>query len=537
MAEVGGQGGWELLGASALGSSHVRTATANQDSIGWRKGEGGGAVLVAADGHGGVRYTRSGEGSRMAVEVTLSATMGFLAAHVDDAGPDLAAAIGEELVPAIVHDWARAVREHQREHPLPEGAHDDLEPYGSTVIGALVGRRAVGLFQIGDGDIVAVGPDGRAARPLPPDARLVGNATTSLCLPTAVTDARVGWLPADTAELAVLWLSTDGYSNSFGDDSGFLAVGADLVQRLAEGGIGDVEEQLPGWLAESARIGGDDTSLVAAVALGPDGRPAARFVPRPPPVERVGVSAAPTLPSPAPVAPSPPVAGATPATATAPAPALTLADSPSVGAVPAPPRRSIGGLGTRAQAVLAAAVVLVVGLLAQTAAITLRSRSGPAASAPPATTDSNNRSVTTTTVAPTTSVDTVKLITDIGTVTVFTSGPRATLSTGHSGQPQTVVSVGSWTARITRGTVEISQFPGASPMKVQRVSDVSDLAAQPGQLYAAAKTGREVYLIDPDRAVLVTTIRVGTDPDSSAPGNVPSHSGGAGDSTTRSTTG
>lgn len=539
MADVGTGGGWELLGASALGSSHLRTATANQDAIGWRKGDGGGAVLVAADGHGGVRYTRSGEGSRLAVEVTLGLATSFLATHLDDAGADLAAAIGADLVPAIVHDWARAVREHQEDHPLPEGAHDDLEPYGSTLIAAVIGRRAVGLLQIGDGDIVAVSPDGRAGRPLPPDARLVGNATTSLCLPTAVSDARVGWLPADRAEVAVVWLSTDGYANSFGDDAGFLAVGADLVERLAGGGVRDVEEELPGWLAESARIGGDDTSLVAAVALGSEGRPVARFVPRPPPVARVDASAAPTQPSPvparAPGAPGAPVAGVLPAAAQSLSP--VTAGGPRVGAGPEPAGRSRGGFGTRSQAILLAAVVLVVGVLGLTAAVALRPSPGPKASAPPATTDSNNRSVRSAVAAPPPAAAALALVTDSGTVTVFTGKGRATLSSGRRDRPQSQVNDGARTARVTRAdTVEVSQSPGTPFVKVRGVDEpVSDIAVQDGLLYAAARTGDAVYLIDLGQAAVVTTIRVDRSPDSSAPGNAPAHGGVPGESTVAGT--
>jgi hypothetical protein len=57
-------------------------------------------------------------------------------------------------------------------------------------------------------------------------------------------------------------LCTDGYSNSFRTDSGFLKVGTDLLEMMEKDGPESVESNLEEWLEEASRLGsGDDVTL------------------------------------------------------------------------------------------------------------------------------------------------------------------------------------------------------------------------------------------------------------------------------------
>ena len=310
---------WRVLAGSALGSNHVASGLPNQDAIGWRASEdGGAAVLAVADGHGGARYVRSAEGAALAVEIALAIGSPFLDRHRDATPENFEQALRSEMAPAVVDKWQSDVRARSEHDPV-EGESDPLVAYGSTLLCAFVTERTTAILQLGDGDAVVVDPAGEAFRPVPEDPRLFGNATTSLCRADAVDDVRVIAVPTDPSSPALLWLSTDGYANSFADDRGFLSVGADILRAISNDGIDQVDDQLEAWLEESASVGGDDASLVAVVRVDSHGRlpfPAPAPVVEPPstpPTEATPVHAF-APPSSAPL-PPPPVRGAAPPTA------------------------------------------------------------------------------------------------------------------------------------------------------------------------------------------------------------------------------
>jgi hypothetical protein len=106
--------------------------------------------------------------------------------------------------------------------------------------------------------------------PLPKDDRLFGNETTSLCLPESWSDFRFRLLPIDSNNPypALILLSTDGYANSFSQDSEFEKVGTDLLEIICEHpdglqeGISSIQENLPNWLSIASEKGsGDDTTV------------------------------------------------------------------------------------------------------------------------------------------------------------------------------------------------------------------------------------------------------------------------------------
>lgn len=267
-------GRWAAATASVRGASHERNGKPNQDAVRVVEVSGSNPGLVAAvcDGHGGERYVRSDVGSRLGVEVACDVgSESLVDLGVDPGGAAIDAQLAGPVAERIVDRWRKRVLDDVGRHPFTDverasvGGTIDADPfisYGCTLVMAVVAPTWVGLLQIGDGDITVV-LDGRATAPVPGDDRLVGGETTSLCLPTAVTDARVAALTGTRPDLVIL--TSDGYANSFASPTWHSDAGLDLLAQVRTIGLEGVEERLPSWLADSATAGGDDVSMALIV--------------------------------------------------------------------------------------------------------------------------------------------------------------------------------------------------------------------------------------------------------------------------------
>jgi serine/threonine protein phosphatase PrpC len=265
---------WQVVGQSVRGATHERNGLPNQDAIYWLPGSGRGpsAVLAVADGHGSARYPRSHAGARIAVETAVLLIDDFLRSQSNVDSLSLIKDATQEWLPrALVRNWAEAVAEDLRTEPLSEselsllGAGASRESsiaYGATLLVAAVNERFAIYLQLGDGEILTVSDRGDVTRPLSKDDRLFGNETTSLCANEAWRDFRVHFQPLTQSPPALVLLSTDGYPNSFRDESGFLKVGSDILDMVQENGLASVQDHLAGWLSDSTRAGsGDDVTL------------------------------------------------------------------------------------------------------------------------------------------------------------------------------------------------------------------------------------------------------------------------------------
>ena len=278
---------WRVAGASVRGASHVRSGSPNQDAIRWLPERGGGppVALAISDGHGSAKCFRSDVGARLAVETATDTMVEFLENRADVA--DLA--VTEGTTEQLVRRWRRAVEAHRRAAPFSPAEMDTLErrdgaaaraaveanpflAYGATLSAVLLAETFVLYLQLGDGDILAVSDQGEVRRPLPPDARLFGGQTTSLCAPHAWRDFRVHFQALSQHALpaapALILLATDGYANSFRDETGFLKVGSDLLEMIQAEGLEAVANGLTSWLQEASHLGsGDDITLAVACRL------------------------------------------------------------------------------------------------------------------------------------------------------------------------------------------------------------------------------------------------------------------------------
>lgn len=275
---------WRVVGRSVMGASHTRLGKPNQDALGWQPDSGVGttALLAVADGHGSAKCFRSERGSRLAVETALDELASLLAGQGTDATATKRLA-QERLPQTLVRRWRQRVDDDLAREPLTDGelqtlaqsegaaaqrlvAEQPVLAYGSTLLAAVATPAFLLYVQIGDGDILTVSDVGGVSRPVAGDARLVANETTSLCTAEAWKDFRVTFQPLAGSPPALIVLSSDGYANSFQNESAFLQVGQDLHGLIAAEGLGVVADNLAAWLAQASQEGSGDDVTVGVLA-------------------------------------------------------------------------------------------------------------------------------------------------------------------------------------------------------------------------------------------------------------------------------
>ena len=245
-------------GVQARGASHRRARLPNQDAIAWAQPTGGGsrAILSVADGHGAAASFRSATGSALAVPG---------GDRVADRVPGRAGERRLRATPCsrpfrrlpreLSARWRAAVAEHATpENPISpngeiSGKHvDGSIAYGSTILAAAVTGTSVVFLQLGDGDILIVSDNGEVRRPWPPDGRFLA-ARRCRCA-VKIRGNTCGWTSSLWIREAhqLILLCTDGYANSFREDTGFLRAGRDILDIIRQEGIGRVECDLERWL-------------------------------------------------------------------------------------------------------------------------------------------------------------------------------------------------------------------------------------------------------------------------------------------------
>jgi protein phosphatase 2C-like protein len=292
-------GSWLIIGSSVQGASHKRGGLPNQDAIfAHPRIDVAPAMALAAppiilavsDGHGSPRSFRSGTGANTAVQVAVERTREFIDHfQSENLRPDVIRDITQNRLPAeIVRSWKKEVLEHFGKNPFDEEemrkaeaavggqAHELMEDqglylaYGTTLIVVAITESYILYLQIGDGDILVVGDDGKSMEvPIPPDASMVGNETASLCLPSAQNLFRSCFQNVGERLPDLIAVSTDGYSNSFADTPSFQKIGPDFLRLIRSHGIEHVRGEMGAWLDQvSERGSGDDITLGLLVHRG-----------------------------------------------------------------------------------------------------------------------------------------------------------------------------------------------------------------------------------------------------------------------------
>lgn len=273
---------WYCFGKSIRGATHVLQNITNQDAIDWypRSGSGTPMILAVADGHGGPRHFRSKEGARFAVTAAIKSGLSLSEILKDTKTVEEACDKTTEFFPnRLVETWKDRVAYHLMYRPftpqewnqlkhnemksrLKEVALKPILAFGSTIICVIITNKFLIYVQLGDGDILSVTDIEEVKRPLKSDDRLVANHTTSLCLDQATLDFRIRVQKIDEEPPALILISTDGYSNSFAREDGFIKAGSDILQSIRTHGWPKVTESLAQWLNAATEQGsGDDISV------------------------------------------------------------------------------------------------------------------------------------------------------------------------------------------------------------------------------------------------------------------------------------
>jgi Protein phosphatase 2C len=308
---------WRVIVGSVRGLAHVVRYLPNQDSVESRAiARDGGVVVAVADGHGAARHFRSSTGSRLAVRAGCAVVGELTAAASEPWDAETAGTLCDLLPESIVGRWRELVAQHLASHPYSAPELSALEaagdgpriPYGSTLLVALITGDWLICAQIGDGDLLAVRPDGTGWTPVAGDDRLDGIHTTSLCQVGAVASFRAAAHDLRTEPLLALLLSTDGYGNAQASDPWQPVVAGELAELAIQHDAAWFRRQLPVWAERCASAAGsrDDTTL--ALLLAPDSKQlaaAAQPAAAPDPAAEPPPGTAP-----APVVPAAPRAGA-----------------------------------------------------------------------------------------------------------------------------------------------------------------------------------------------------------------------------------
>jgi hypothetical protein len=285
-------GSWVIIGSSVQGASHKRSGLPNQDAIfAHPRIDVAPAMAVAAppiilavsDGHGSPRSFRSGTGANAAVQVAVERTKEFIDHFQgENLRADVIRDITQNRLPAeIVRSWKTEVLDHFSKNPFDEEEMRKVEAaagsqanelmedqglylaYGTTLIIVAITESYLLYLQIGDGDILVVGDDGKSVEvPIPPDPSMVGNETASLCLPSAQNLFRSSFQSLGERLPDLIAVSTDGYSNSFADTPSFQKIGPDFLKLIRTHGVEHVRREMGSWLDQASERGsGDDITL------------------------------------------------------------------------------------------------------------------------------------------------------------------------------------------------------------------------------------------------------------------------------------
>ena len=275
---------WRVIGETVPGASHLRAGIPNQDAILHVRQSSVRLPLIVSisDGHGSNKCFRSDRGSRFAVRIGTDLLDELITGrHAALPPSEIESRLRESLTAEFTRRWRAAVEADLKRDPFREEEFarmvekdgerarrlvedNPLLAYGATSLSFLLTPTYALYLQLGDGEMVTVSEQGEIGQPLPEDARLLANETTSLCLERAADDFRLAVHPHDEGELpALILMTTDGYYNSFSTTAGFHLVGSDLLQMLREeDGFDTVNRSVKGWLEEATAAGsGDDCTL------------------------------------------------------------------------------------------------------------------------------------------------------------------------------------------------------------------------------------------------------------------------------------
>lgn len=258
---------------SVKGASHEEVGEGCQDSARVYIAERL-AVAAVADGHGSEKHFRSASGSEMATRVAIRSICDFSERNngLDGIFLNNPGNAARRIAANIICGWNSEIAAHigllplnERERAICEkyGGIANEVMYGATLIVAGITENGCFGLQIGDGSFCALDKteDGEEMIfPMPEDAKLVGNLTTSLCDSDAIGNFRYFYRAGG---FSGVMLSSDGLINSFVNERDFLKFGRRVLAAVNDGATSHLGEHLK----TRSRCGSRDDISVSAVCI------------------------------------------------------------------------------------------------------------------------------------------------------------------------------------------------------------------------------------------------------------------------------
>ena len=236
-------------------------------------------VVAVSDGHGGVKYVRSGIGAEFAVSGACKAaalnsnlTNEMRGAYIDQ--------IASHIKTRILDAWFKDVDNFTMNYPfldeelcaLSENARNDLianprKAYGCTLLWVVAYEDMLVTFQLGDGNIILLYEDGRVESTNDLSVHEPGEETESLCMVSSPHEIKHQVYRSDEKGegLPVLVaISSDGLYKSYELDEDFLKIPKICFDTLRESNFNreKVESIIKDFLQVVTDKGaGDDTTL------------------------------------------------------------------------------------------------------------------------------------------------------------------------------------------------------------------------------------------------------------------------------------
>ena len=271
----------KFFSISIRGASHIKSGKPLQDYSLAYKGDDF-CVGVVCDGHGADKHFRSEIGSESAAHVAIDKLIEFCKLNYDwntfhfDTQKKL-----YRLKLSIISDWQSKIESYTQDNPFTEDelkkasssfkarqSYDIAQPYGTTLLAAMICHDYYLVMMIGDGAIVKILPDFSSeiiefpGKPKFEDQP--HSATDSLCEPGCYSKIFFQYDKLNPNGGEAFALCSDGLSEAFSTDAGLLAKINNYLNYYAEEGIEKAKSAIEAQLNELSRISPmkDDISLV-----------------------------------------------------------------------------------------------------------------------------------------------------------------------------------------------------------------------------------------------------------------------------------
>ncbi len=268
-----------VFGKSVQGASHKRSGKECQDSKKSIICADGTIIMAVADGHGSNSCPYSKSGSTIAVNVFCKILKELYDSYADS--PEMLLTYlnreGDTKVAySIDSEWKRRVLKAHSNEKRETPRNDDGEKikeeiykmYGSTLVGIMITSSYIFALQLGDGDISYV--DNNGFDLVLQSDKILGTETHSLSKVDSwkkVISVVRRWDCSENLP-SVIMLSTDGFSNSYKNETEFQKTCVEYFDMIKEHGADVIAANLEAWLAETSEMGcGDDITLLMAYSF------------------------------------------------------------------------------------------------------------------------------------------------------------------------------------------------------------------------------------------------------------------------------